>query len=135
MTDTPDEPNEILAAAAEAKAQAEAAAHAIAAKARTWPLAKIGLGVSAVPIVIGTVLALAGAGSSFSSFGSESADTTQADALLISGYVFMAGGAVSMIAMGTLLGVRKRKLRRFQEVADLGHRRVQWDLARSRLVF
>jgi hypothetical protein len=40
------EPNEILAAAAEAKAHAEAAAAAVADRAKNWPLAKIGLGVS-----------------------------------------------------------------------------------------
>jgi hypothetical protein len=46
----------------------------------------------------------------------------------------MVGGAAGMIATGILLGVRKRKLR-LQE-ADYGTpRRVQWDLARSRLVF
>jgi len=41
-----DTPNEILAAAKEAKLHAEAAAKATVEKAKTWPLAKIGLGVS-----------------------------------------------------------------------------------------
>jgi len=41
-----DAPNEILAAAKDAKAHAEAAARNVADKARNWPLAKIGLGVS-----------------------------------------------------------------------------------------
>jgi len=40
-----DAPNEILAAAKEAKLHAEAAAKATVEKAKTWPLAKIGLGV------------------------------------------------------------------------------------------
>lgn len=40
-----DTPNEILAAAKEAKLHAEAAAKATLEKAKTWPLAKIGLGV------------------------------------------------------------------------------------------
>ncbi len=40
-----DTPNEILAAAKEAKLHAEAAAKATVEKAKTWPLAKIGLGV------------------------------------------------------------------------------------------
>jgi hypothetical protein len=40
-----------------------------------------------------------------------------------------------MIATGILLGVRKRKRSRLQE-ADYGRPgRVQWDLARSRVVF
>ena len=53
----------------------------------------------------------------------------------ITGVTLMAGGAAGMIATGALLGVRKRKLREPQE-ADYGRpRRVQWDLARSRLVF
>jgi hypothetical protein len=41
-----DTPNEILAAAKEAKLQAEAVAKAAAEKSKSWPLAKIGLGVS-----------------------------------------------------------------------------------------
>jgi hypothetical protein len=53
----------------------------------------------------------------------------------VTGGVLMVGGAASMIATGVLLGVRKRKLRRLEE-ADYGRpRRVQWDLAQSRLVF
>lgn len=40
-----DTPNEILAAAKEAKLHAEAAAKATVEKAKTWPLAMIGLGV------------------------------------------------------------------------------------------
>ena len=40
-----DTPNEILAAPKQAKLQAEAAAHNAAEKAKSWPLAKIGLGV------------------------------------------------------------------------------------------
>lgn len=47
MTDRTDDdqPNEILAAAAQVKAQAEAAAEVVADRAKSWPLAKIGLGV------------------------------------------------------------------------------------------
>ena len=40
-----DTPNEILAAAKEAKLQAEAVAHNVVEKTKSWPLAKIGLGV------------------------------------------------------------------------------------------
>ncbi len=94
--------------------------------------AKIGLGVSAVPIVIGAVLALAAAGSSVGAIGSDPPDTTQADALLIGGSVLMVGGAASMIATGILLGVRKRKRRR---AAHGTTRPVRWDLASSGVVF
>jgi hypothetical protein len=41
-----DTPNEILAAAKEAKLQAEAVAKSTLEKSKSWPLAKIGLGVS-----------------------------------------------------------------------------------------
>jgi hypothetical protein len=51
------------------------------------------------------------------------------------GMVLALGGAAGMIATGILLGVRKGKRRSLQE-ADYGTpRRVQWDLAQSRLVF
>ncbi len=40
-----DTPNEILAAAKEAKQQAEAVAKSAVEKSKSWPLAKIGLGV------------------------------------------------------------------------------------------
>ena len=43
MTDPDTAPNEILAAAKEAKDQGKAAADTAAAKAKSWPLAKIGL--------------------------------------------------------------------------------------------
>ena len=55
---------------------------------------------------------------------------------LLWGGVALAGiGSVGMIATGILLGVRKRKRRKLHE-ADYGRpRKVQWDLARSRVVF
>ena len=46
MTDsTPDEPNEILALAKAAKDHSRAAAKSVSDSTRSWPLAKIGLGV------------------------------------------------------------------------------------------
>jgi hypothetical protein len=57
------------------------------------------------------------------------------DPVRITGVTLMAGGAAGMIATGALLGVRKRKLREPQEAHYGTPRRVQWDLARSRLVF
>jgi hypothetical protein len=47
----------------------------------------------------------------------------------------MISGAVGMIVTGTLLGIRKGELRSLQK-ADYGRpRRVQWDFARSQVVF
>ena len=40
-----------------------------------------------------------------------------------------------MIVTGSMLGVRKRERRRLQEAHYERPRRVQWDLAQSRVVF
>lgn len=53
----------------------------------------------------------------------------------LAGFALCAGGTVGMIACGALLGVRKRKLRKARQAHYGQPRRVQWDLARSRLVF
>jgi hypothetical protein len=47
----------------------------------------------------------------------------------------MAVGAAAMITSGAVYGVRKRQLRRLREAHYGTPRRVQWDVARSRLVF
>lgn len=49
--------------------------------------------------------------------------------------VMSLGGATGMLATGILLGVRKRKRGRLAQTQYGPQRRVQWDLARSRLVF
>jgi len=98
--------------------------------------AKIGVGVSAVPIFIGGVLMIGAMGDFSVDFSPPAPEEQKKEERLgRAAAVLAVGGAASMIATGILLGVRKRKLRTFQEVADLGHRRVQWELARSRLVF
>jgi hypothetical protein len=51
------------------------------------------------------------------------------------GFVLMVGGSVGMIVTGILLGVRKGKRRTLQEAHFGRPHRVQWDLARSRVVF
>ncbi|MBW2586393.1 MAG: hypothetical protein JRD92_05525 [Deltaproteobacteria bacterium] len=53
----------------------------------------------------------------------------------LSGAVIGFSGAIGMIVTGAMLGKRKRKLRRLQEAEYGTPRRVQWDLAQSRLVF
>jgi hypothetical protein len=96
-------------------------------------LAKLGVGVSAVPIFVGALLA---ASTAFSPLAPRTPEEQTSDRRLqYAGAALAAGGAASMVAMGIVLGVRKRKLRSLQE-ADYGRsHRVQWDLARSRLVF
>jgi hypothetical protein len=55
--------------------------------------------------------------------------------LFNAGLILMAVGAAAMITSGTVYGVRKRQLRELQQAHYERPRRVQWDLARSRLVF
>jgi hypothetical protein len=51
------------------------------------------------------------------------------------GLTLMSIGAAAMIMSGVVYGVRKRQLRNPEHVDRGKRRRVQWDLARSRLVF
>ena len=96
-------------------------------------LAKLGVGVSAVPIFVGALLAATPA---FSPLEPRTPEEQTSDRRLqYTGAALAAGGAASMVAMGIVLGVRKRKLRSLQDADYGGPRRVQWDLARSRLVF
>ena len=84
--------------------------------------AKIGLGVSVVVMVGGSVLFLYGA----------AADDTAA---LATGFSLSLGGTGGTIASGILLRRRKRDRDRLREAHYGRPRRVQWDLAGSRLVF
>jgi predicted phage tail protein len=96
--------------------------------------ARIGVGVSAVPLVLGAVIAgAAGAASVNRSF--TPSDTSSGHAAVWVGTALVAVGGVSMIATGVLLGVRKRRLRRYEEEHGLQSRRIQWDSHTSRLVF
>ena len=69
--------------------------------------------------------------------------TKTCDRLAYAGIAVVSAGAVATIATGILYGVRNRKLRRrkrrewdtFRHTHSGTPRRVQWDLARSRLVF
>lgn len=51
------------------------------------------------------------------------------------GTVAALGGLIGAAVSGSKLGARKRKLRELQEAGYTTPRRVQWDHARSRLVF
>ena len=96
--------------------------------------AKIGLGVSTAVLAVGGVVL----GISFIELCILQEDCPEPSwhrPVRITGGVLMAGGAAGMIVSGILLGVRKRKLRRLPETHYGRPRRVQWDLAGSRLVF
>ena len=106
--------------------------------------AGIGMGVSAGSVAVGGVLALAG----FGHCGIMGPWTETCNRLTWSGIAIASAGAVALIATGILYGVRQRErrrvLRRYHPIRIPTHwdehsyappRRVQWDLAQSRLVF
>jgi hypothetical protein len=95
--------------------------------------AKIGIGSSALAFFVGGILVASGLGGDCSWGGG--AERERCDRLAYAGTALAAGGAVGMIATGILLGKRKQKLRRLQQAHYGTPRRVQWDLAGSRLVF
>jgi hypothetical protein len=94
--------------------------------------ARIGLLSTTGVAVVGAVLFGVGAARARSS---QDLDALSEGPLLISGMSLMISGAVGMIAIGILLGVRKRDLRKLQESRYEGPHPVQWDLARSGVVF
>jgi len=96
--------------------------------------ARIALGMSVVPLVLGTGLAVAGAFGSLSQT-MPNADTSGQDATLYAGSAIVGAGAVWMITSGIILGVRKRQRRQLRQAHYRTPRRVQWDLGQSRLVF
>ena len=93
--------------------------------------AKIGLGMSSVAVVAGVVMATVAAGPAID-FSDGSSSDSGGDAVIWAGTAIAAAGGALMIATGILLGTRKRELRESKEVT---RRKVQWDFARSRLVF
>lgn len=130
--------------------------------------AKIGLGISGVSVLVAGVLLAITLDEGVFSDDPNRQNTARDDRIAIAGMTLVAGGLVSMLTTGVLLGVRKRKLqsqkrkqRELQRNLPLGARgarpasastmvapgmanafevqprarRVQWDLARSRLVF
>jgi hypothetical protein len=62
-------------------------------------------------------------------------NTGEGGVLLWTGFALASGGIVGMMTTGGMLARRKRKQRELQEAHYGTPRRVQWDLARSRLVF
>ena len=94
--------------------------------------AKIGLCVSVGGVAAGLVLTTVGGLVSYANtpLGLET-EAPAAWAAMVAGVTIMAIGAVAAIASGAIYLVRKRKARKYHGTP----RRVQWDLARSRLVF
>ena len=101
---------------------------------RRVKLAKVGVGISSVGIFVGGIVATASAVSDpFESL--RTGEPVNRQPGINAGIALVAIGGAGMIASGILLGVRKHKLRRFQEAGYGKRRHVQWDLARSRVVF
>jgi hypothetical protein len=96
--------------------------------------AKIGLGVSAGSMVLGIALSIAAGAQTWFCFDPCSYPGW-VDPVFAMGMTLAVGGAAGMVVSGILLGKRKRKLRRLQQSHYGTPRRVQWDLAQSRLVF
>lgn len=101
--------------------------------------AKIGIGASALSLVVGGILA----GVAVPNLSCESSGTGVGDCpipgwslpVFVTGVTLAGGGVLGMIATGALLGVRKRKLGRLEGAHYATPRRVQWDPVRSQLVF
>ena len=94
--------------------------------------ARIGLGVSAGISVLGVALLIPGVvGECRATYST----TPRCDPLTTTGATFIMAGVVGMITAG-FLSLRRTRDRDWLRPADYGTpRRVQWDLARSRLVF
>ena len=101
--------------------------------------ARIGLGVSIVAMtVVGPPLIVAGTAASLSSCewgGAEDCSPPEVPGLIAAGAFVTAGGLAGTIASGILLRRRKRERDSLWQAHYGTPRRVQWDVARSRLVF
>jgi hypothetical protein len=99
--------------------------------------ARLGLGFSVVATtVVGPLLILVGAAASFGSCSSEPCSPDPlGPAAYAAGALVTVGGLAGTIASGVLLRERKRDRDSLREAHYGRLRRVQWDLAQSRLVF
>jgi hypothetical protein len=98
--------------------------------------ARIGLGVSAGISVLGVALLIPGiVGECRPAPDGTHSTTPRCDPLTITGATFIMAGVVGMITTGFLSLRRKRERDSLREAHYGRPRRVQWDLARSRLVF
>jgi hypothetical protein len=94
--------------------------------------ARIGLITSAAVFPVGIALLSVGAANACI-VGSDCPGW--ANPVMWTGFALMGAGLYGMIVSGAMMHVRKRKLRELQEAHYRRPRRVQWDLARSRVVF
>jgi len=84
--------------------------------------AKVGIGMSSIPLLLGVIALGTSTGTWFESSGR---------ALQIAGGVLMGAGVAGLVGFGVMLGKRNSDL----ESLKSQQRRAQWDLATSRLVF
>jgi len=91
-----------------------------------WP--RVGIYVSTGVFFVGGVV-LAFAGAATNTF------TGEGLGVLWAGVALASAGLLGMVVSGTVLGVRKRKLRELEGTSSQRPRRAHWDLATSRLVF
>jgi len=97
--------------------------------------AGIGLGVSGLAFVAGVAMGAAIVGASMCPIGDTTCPPSWVDPVGYAGLVLGVGGLAGIIASGILLRKRNRD-RDSLRYAHIGTpRRVQWDLAQSRLVF
>jgi hypothetical protein len=94
--------------------------------------ARIGLITSAAVFPVGIALLSVGAANACI-VGSDCPGW--ANPVMWTGFALMGAGLYGMIVSGAMMHVRKRKLRELQEAHYRRPRRVQWDLAQSRVVF
>jgi len=94
--------------------------------------AKIGLGSSAAALFAGGMFVGVGIAESF---GHAAAVPKRYIAYVWTGTALLVGGFAGMVASGILLRRRKRDRDSLKQAHYGAPRRVQWDLARSRLVF
>jgi len=100
--------------------------------------ARIGLISTAAAAVVGLPLFMAGIyhrDCFFTGLFSLELEAKWCTPVASTGLVLMLGGSVGMIATGILLGIRKGERRRLQKAHYGRPRKVQWDLASSRVVF
>ena len=97
--------------------------------------ARTGLIVSSVIVGVGVALWAGGAVHDARNPPPDAFALEIPNGLIVAGLTLTMVGSIGMIVSGAMLGVRKRKLRELQEGNYRRPRRVQWDLARSRLVF
>ena len=94
--------------------------------------AKIGLGSSAAALFAGGMFVGVGIAESY---GHADTAPKRYTAYLWTGTALLVGGFAGMVASGILLGRRKRDRDWLRQAHYATPRRVQWDVARSRLVF